>query len=255
MLGQLFHELLYRPLFNALIALYDFLPFQDLGLATIVLTILIRLLFSPLLTRQFRSQRALAVLQPKMAEIRKGIKDQAEQSRRLLALYKEHGVNPASGCVPLLVQLPVLWAMFAVLRDGLQPGSLAALYPGVPNPGTVNTISFGLLNLAQPAFQRTDGAIVIAWPAVLLAVLTGVVTYWQVRLTPMQPHTAADDKTPAEQAMHRMSRQMLFMMPIMTTYFSLAFPAGLALYWFVTTLVAVVQQRHLLRPHVPAAAS
>lgn len=251
MLGSFFHEVLYRPLFNALIALYDFLPGQDLGLATVVLTVFIRLLFTPLLTRQFRSQRALAALQPKMSEIRKETKDQAEQSRRLLALYKKHGVNPASGCLPLLVQLPVLWAMFAVLRDGLRPGALSILYQGVPNPGTIDPVAFGFLNLAEPAFQRISGAVSIAWPAAALAVLTGVVTYWQARLTPIQPHAAADDKTPTEQAMHRMSRQMLFMMPIMTTYFSLAFPAGLGLYWFVTTLVAVVQQQYLLRRHVP----
>lgn len=254
MLGGIFYEVLYRPLFNALIALYDVLPGEDLGLAIIVLTILVRLLFSPLLLRQFRSQRALTALQPKMAEIRKGTRDQAEQSRRLLALYKEHGVNPASGCMPLLVQLPVLWAMFAVLRDGLAPQALSGLYRVVPNPGTVNPVAFGFLNLAQPAFLKTAEAITIAWPAVVLAVLTGIVTYWQARLTPApQPHTAADDKTSAEQAMHRMSRQMLFLMPLMTVYFSLAFPAGLALYWFVTTLVAVVQQRYLFQ-HGPRAA-
>lgn len=244
---SLFHEVLYRPLFNALILLYEFLPGRDLGLAIIVLTVLVRLLLSPLLTRQFRSQRALTVLQPQMAEIRSKTKDRAEQSRRLLALYKEHGVNPASGCLPLLVQLPVLWAMFAVLRDGIRTEALSALYPFVPNPGAVDSVAFGTVNLAQSALQRTAEATVVVWPAVALAVLTGFVTYWQMRLTPgTQTHTAADDKTPAEQAMHRMSRQMLFIAPITTAYFSFTFPSGLALYWLVSTLVAVAQQRYLL---------
>lgn len=244
---SLFHEVLYRPLFNALIVFYEVLPGRDLGLAIILLTVLVRLVLSPLLLKQLRSQRALAALQPKMAEIRSNTKDQAEQSRRLLALYKDHGVNPASGCLPLLVQLPVLWAMFAVLRQGLEPNALSALYRFVPHPGTVDPVAFGVLNLAQPAFQRAGGTLGIAWSAVALALATGLVTYWQMRLTPTaQPqHSKADDKTSAEQMMHRMSRQMMFLMPLMTIYFALVFPAGLSLYWFITTLVAVLQQRYV----------
>lgn len=250
MLGTLFHEVLYRPLLNALIALYDFLPGQDLGIAIIVLTVLVRLLLSPLLNRQVRSQKALTALQPKIAEIRKTTKDQAEQSRRMLALYKQHGVNPAAGCLPLVVQLPVLWAMYAVLRDGLSPDALGALYAFVPRPETINALAFGFLDLARPAFVKGAG---IFWPAVILAVLTGVVTYWQTKLLPTTtPHTTASDATTAEQAMHRMSRQMVLIMPLMTVYFSLTFPAGLALYWFVTTFVSILQQRSLLSRHGPS---
>lgn len=248
MLAALFHEVLYRPLFNALIAFYEFLPGRDLGLAIIVLTILVRLLLAPLLQRQLRSQRALAALQPKMVEIRQKTKDTKEQSRRLLELYQAHGVNPTSGCLPLLVQLPILWAMFAVLRGGLEPQALSALYPFVRHPSTVDPIAFGLLNLAEPAFRRSAEGLSIAWPAVLLAILTGVVTYWQIRTTPTaSPHTTDADRTPVEQTVHRMSRQMLLFMPLTTTYFTLVFPTGLALYWFVTTLLSVLQQQYLLR--------
>lgn len=248
MLGVLFHEVLYRPLFNALIALYDFLPGRDLGVAIVVLTVLVRLLLTPLFTRQVRSQRALAGLQPKIAEIRKVTKDRAEQSRRMLDLYKSHGVNPASGCFPLLVQLPVLWAMYAVLRNGLSPDALGALYPFVPHPGAIELVAFGFLDLARLPVQRAAGATDISWPAVVLALLTGVVTYWQSKLLPVpMPHTAADDATPAEQAVHRISRQMLYVMPAMIAWTALFFPVGLSLYWFVTTLVSVAQQFFLLK--------
>lgn len=247
MLGVLFHEVLYRPLFNALIALYDFLPGRDLGLAIIVLTLLVRLLLAPILHRQLRSQRALATLQPRLAEIRKSTKDAREQSRRLMELYKKHGVNPTSGCLPLLVQLPILWAMFAVLRNGLQPDALTALYPFVPHPGAINPVAFGIMNLALPALRRAEGALAISWPAVILALLTGVVTYWQIRTTPTSsPHPVSADQTSTEQIAHRMSKQMLLFMPLTTTYFTLVFPTGLALYWFVTTLVSVLQQRYFI---------
>lgn len=248
MLGSLFHEVLYRPLLNVLIALYDFLPGRDLGVAIIVLTVLVRLVLSPLLLHQFRSQKKLAALQPKLGEIRKATKDRAEQSRRTLELYKHHGVSPASGCFPLLVQLPILWAMYAALSQGLRPEALTSLYPIVPNPGVVHPISFGILHLGQAAFHRVDGQLALSLPAIILALLTGIVTYWQTRLTPgVRGHTIAEDATPQEQMAHRMNRQMLLIMPLMTTYFALTFPAGLSLYWFVTTLVSVVQQRYLTR--------
>lgn len=248
MSNGLFFTLLYQPLFNALILLYEFLPGRDLGVAIIVLTILVRLALSPLLTKQIRSQKKLAALQGDAQEIRKSTKDRAEQSQRMLALYKHHGVSPVSGCLPVLVQLPVLWAMYAVLNQGVRGEALDALYAFVPRPATIEPVMFGLLHLQEPAFQRGGVGITLAWPAVLLALLTGIVSYWQARLTPgMQKHTLAEDTNPTEKMAHQMNKQMVFLLPIMTTYFALVFPAGLALYWFVTTLVSALQQRVLLQ--------
>lgn len=248
MVGGFFYTILYQPLFNALILLYEFLPGRDLGLAIILLTVLVRLALSPLLTRQIRSQKKLAALQKDVGEIRKATKDRAEQSQRMLALYKHHGVSPVSGCLPVLVQLPVLWAMYAVLREGVRPEALDALYTFVPRPATIEPVMFQLLHLQEPALQRGEAGFLIAWPAVALALLTGIVSYWQARLTPgTQKHTLAEDTTPTERMAHQMNQQMLVLMPLMTTYFALVFPAGLALYWFVTTLVSVLQQRILLK--------
>ncbi|TSC72303.1 MAG: putative 60 kDa inner membrane insertion protein [Parcubacteria group bacterium Gr01-1014_38] len=249
---SIFHEFLYRPLFNALIALYAFLPGGDLGVAIIVLTVAVRLLLSPLLLRQFRSQRALADLQPKVTEIRQSTKDPSEQSRKLLELYRRHGVSPVGGCLPLLVQLPILWAMYAALQGGLNPDAMSALYPFIPKPEMLDATAFGVVNLAQPAFQRPGGQFIVSWPAVILAALTVLVTYWQMRLTPTpQSHSPAEDRTPAEQLTHRMSGQFRFIVPLTTGYFTLILPAGIALYWFTTTLVAVAQQWYLLRKVQP----
>jgi YidC/Oxa1 family membrane protein insertase len=168
----------------------------------------------------------------------------------MMALYKEHGVNPASGCFPLLVQLPVLWAMFLVLRRGFAADALTALYAFVPNPGSVDPVTLGFFNLATEAVRSTPTGTLIVWPAVALALLTGVATYWQSKLTPtFSPHTAAEDTTPQERAAHRMSRQMLYIMPGIITWTTLFFPAGLALYWCVSSLVSVAQQWYILRRH------
>ncbi len=254
MLGALFHEVLYRPLFNALIALYTFLPGQDIGLAVIVLTVLLRLLLTPLLRRQFHSTRVMSTLQPQLAEIRRATKDRQEQSRRMLKLYQQHGVNPAGGCLPLLVQLPILWAMYAVLRAGLSPDVLNGLYPFLKNPGTIHPVAFGFLDLARVPVERTSEAMTIVWPGVALALLTGAVTYWQAKIMPSPtPHSASEDATPAEQAMHRMSRQMLLIMPVMIVWWGLFLPVGLSLYWFISTLFSVVQQKILLKGALPLA--
>ncbi len=253
---NIFHELLYRPLFNALIALYVFIPGRDLGIAIIFLTVAVRLILSPLLLKQFRSQRALADLQPKINDIRKSVKDPSEQSKKLLELYKRHGVSPVSGCLPLLVQLPVLWAMYAALRGGLNPESLSALYPFVPRPDALHEMAFGFLNLAQPAIQRIEGNFLLSWPGIALAILTVLVTYWQMRLTPTpQPHSSAEDRTPAEQMTHQMSTQFRYIVPLTTAYFTLTLPTGIALYWCTTTVVAVMQQWYLLRKASPVSPS
>lgn len=247
MLSGVFYETLYRPLFNALIALYEFLPGQDLGVAIVVLTVLVRLALVPVFHRQLQSQRKLASLQSEVSAIQRGTKDRAEQSRRVFALYRHHGVSPASGCFPVLIQLPVLWAMFTVLRSGLQPDALHALYSFLPNPGTVDPVSMGILDLGKPAFQRDVDAVSVSWPAVVLALLTGVVTYWQVRTTPgLKSRITGGETAPAEQVAHHLNRSMTLFMPFMTSYVALIFPTGLSLYWFVTTLLAVVHQRYLV---------
>src|SRR3989338_1871948 len=105
----LFREALYRPLFTLLIFLYNLLPGHDLGLAIIVMTIAIRLLISPLSIRASRSQQEIAKLTPQINELRARHKDNpAEQSQAIMGLYKEHKVNPFAGCLPILIQLPII---------------------------------------------------------------------------------------------------------------------------------------------------
>lgn len=238
----LFTELLYRPLFNGMIALYNVLPGRDLGLAILTLTVIVRIILYPLVDRQYRSQLAMAKLQPKMQDIRKKTADRQEQSRKLMALYKEEGVHPASGCLPILIQLPVLFALYRVFIRGLEPDALSDLYPFVSNPGTVGTIAFSVLDLSVPnAF---------------LAVAAGAFQYVQSRLL-LPPKRPSSQKEMDPMTM--MSRQMLYVMPIVTVVFALQFPAGLALYWVMTTILGILQQALLKRrygkhPTTPIAA-
>lgn len=228
---QLFTTFLYEPLLNALVMLYSYIPGNDLGIAIIVLTTIVRLALSPLVARQYRSQQAMNDLQPKIQEIRKTVKDQKEQSKQLLELYKKEGVHPAGGCLPLIVQLPVLIALFRVFHSGLEPDALDSLYTFIPRPEEINSVAFGFLNLSVPN--------------VPLALAVGISQFIQSKLL-ISKKPDSENKNKQAGGMGdftgMMQTQMLYGMPVITTVIALRFPAGLALYWMTTTVIGIVQQ-------------
>jgi YidC/Oxa1 family membrane protein insertase len=220
---DLFNEVLYRPLYNFLIFLYNFIPGNDFGVAIIALTIIIRLIFAPLSIRTQRAQRALSALNPKLQEIKEKYKnDQAAQSTAMLQLYKEHNVNPLAGCLPILIQLPILIALYRAFLAGFKPESLDMLYGFIQNPGVLNEVSFGFLNITiRNSF---------------LAITAGVAQFVQARLATAS-QSPTDNPTAAA-----LSKQMLYFFPIMIIFITWKLPAGLALYWITSTLFSIGEQ-------------
>jgi len=242
----LYHEILFRPILNLLIWLYGVLPGADLGLAIILLTIIVKLVLYPFTVAQIKQQRALQAMQPKMAEIRKRLKDDKEaQAKELMELYRKDEVNPAASCLPLLIQLPVFIALYQALSVGLQLQALTALYPFVPNPGTVHAMLFGLADLTKPNY--------------ILAVLAAGVQFWQSWQMMKQPSPTTpppaevkEDKGAKDEDMAAMvNKQMMYLMPIMTLIIGVKLPGGLTLYWFVMSLLTVAQQYWLMRKPLP----
>lgn len=225
---ELFNTLLTEPLFNLMVFLYNIVPGNDLGIAIILLTILIKLALYPLASQSIKSQKALQELQPKLNELKKQHKgDREGLAKATMELYKAEKVNPLSSCLPLLIQLPFLIAVFHVFNSGLDPESLNQLYSFVTNPGELNTNSFGI-DLSQPN--------------IFLAVLTGIAQYFQ---TKMLMHTR-QPKVPGakdEDMMAQMNKQMMYFMPIITVVIGSTLPAGLILYWLTMTVLTVVQQK------------
>src|SRR3989338_65550 len=114
-MAELFNTILVQPLFNLLVFFYNLIPGHDLGMAIIVLTVVIKLVLYPLSRQSIRSQKALKDLQPKMDALKKQYKDNKEkQAKAMMELYKTEKVNPLSSCLPLLIQLPFLIAVFHV---------------------------------------------------------------------------------------------------------------------------------------------
>ena len=237
-------ELVVRGVFvNALVFLYDQLAgfgVASWGVAIIAFTIIVKTLTLPLTLKSVYSMKRMQEIQPRLQALQKqhkGDKDKLMQEQ--MALYKEHGVNPVAGCLPMLVQMPIWIALYWALFQ-LAGSPDAGGHPEFGKP------FLWIANLGQPEFLPEN------FPSQLpiLAVLTGV-TQWITTKMAQQPST-----DPQQQTMN----QVMQIMPIMFIFFSLSVPAGLVLYWVASNLYQMVQQYFitgwgmLLPPKAPAAA-
>lgn len=233
-MSEIFNIIFYQPILNLLVFLYNIVPGHDIGLAIIIMTVIIKLILLPLSKQSINSQKSLQELQPRIDEIKKKYADnKEEQGRAMMQLYKQEKVNPFSSCLPLLIQLPFLWAVFMVFRDGLSGQSLSLVYSFIYQPEIINTTSLGFINLAKPN--------------VILAILAGLAQFWQAKMMITKRPEVRSSGAKDEDMMAIMNKQMLYIMPALTVFIGLSFPGGLALYWLVTTLLTALQQLYLFK--------
>lgn len=234
MFSFFFNELLYRPLFNVLIFLYQTVSFGDLGVAIIMLTLLIRILLSPLSRASIIAQKEMTAIQPEVKKLQEKHKhEKEEQMKKVMALYKERNINPLSGCLPLLIQLPIVIALYQVFLAGFNEQSLQQLYRFVPHPASINHFFIGFIDISKKN--------------IVLAIVAGLLQFWQSKMIldeQKKHHTPAEFQTNTSLAM---SKQMTYMMPVLTVFIAYSVHAGIALYWVVTTAFSIVQQRAILK--------
>jgi YidC/Oxa1 family membrane protein insertase len=206
------------------------------GVAIVILTIIIRLALAPLQQFQLVTQRRTMVeqrkLAPQVAEIRKKYKNDREKvNTETMKLYQEHGVNPLGGlvgCLPLLVQSPILIALYYVFRNFASSQHLAAPFLFIPN-----------LNENPNHHLLVAGLPIPALAYLILPVLAAATTLVQSRMLQMPP---LPNPTEQEQQTQQMQRTMILLSPLMIGYFAITVPAGLGLYWFVGNCVSIIQQ-------------
>lgn len=236
-MGEFFHTILVQPILNILVLLYDFLPGADIGFAIIALTILIKLLLWPFMQQSLKSQKALQELQPKIEELKQQHKDDREAlAKATMSLYQKEKVNPFSSCLPLLVQLPVLIALYQVLLKGFGPDILGDLYAFVPKPEDIQYMFLGLVDLSSPNL--------------VLALLAGGFQFWQTRmLVSKQPPKTVQKSSGAldESMLASMNKSLTLFMPVLTVVFGATLPGGLTLYWVTITVVSILQQTLIFR--------
>lgn len=220
MIGTLFREILYRPLFNILVFLYETVAFRDLGLAIILFTLFIRLILYPLFHQTAKHQKLSQKLQPEIKQIKERHKDREAQTKAIIELYQKNKISPLTPFALLLVQLPILIALYQIFINGFTEGGLGLLYSFVPRPEAFNQTLFGLVRLD-----------IVSLPLVIIA--TGL-QYLQGRLA-FKPQAAGIKNT-------GMLKLTVLIFPALTFFILMRFPAALSLYWLSSTAFSIMQQ-------------
>ena len=239
----LYNTLLFEPLFNALLFIYSIIP--SLGVAIILLTIIIKLILYLPSRSSLKSQKVLQQMQPKLKVIQEKYKNNKEElGRQIMKFYKDHKVSPFSSCRPLLIQLPILIALYRVFfavaeTDPETHILLAEKFEHIYGPLQETFTGLAI----NPMFLGMDLSQTGNW---LLAILAGAAQFWSSRMlmAKRQPKVpgAKDERMTAG-----INKQMLYFMPLITVFFGIQFPAGLTLYWLASTLFQVGQQFYIFR--------
>lgn len=232
-MSAIFHSIVYQPLYNAMILFYDLVPWKDFGIAIILTTVALKLVLYPLSQKQIDAQKKMQVIQPKLKELQTKHKgDREAQARATMDLYKEHKVNPAAGCLPLIVQIIFLIAIYRIIINIAQADFQVVsqdLYGFVSDPGTVKHLFFGLVDLAHPNIP--------------LAAIAALALYYQTKMMMPTLPAAQDKKDDEPDFASIMSKQMLYIGPVLTLVIGASLPSGLAIYWLTATLITIWQQR------------
>ena len=221
----MFNTFLTQPIFNTLIFLYN--NIGDFGLSIIILTLIIRTILAPLFYKSFKNQTLLQKLQPEIQKIQHDHKhDREEQARRMLELYRHHKVNPFAGFLLILVQLPILIAVYRVFYLGVTPETLKNLYTFIIQPEVINTVFLDLIDLSERS--------------IIIVVLAAVCQYVHGRLTLPK----LKEGEPEPQAF-KMSKKMIWIGPILAVVILFNMPAAVGIYWLTTTLFSLGQQLYI----------
>ncbi len=224
-MGYIYNLIFYQPVLNLLVYFYNTISFGDFGIAIIFVTVIIRLILYPLFHRGAKQQMLMQRIQPKIKKIQELHKgDKEKQAQALMELYKEHGVNPFSSMLLIIIQLPIMLSLYWVVSAALVPGDLAGLYSFVKLTHAISPSFLGIVNLAKPNL--------------ILILLAAGVQYFQSKLALYRDPNNKAPLSPAE----KMARQMVFIGPIITIVIFYSLPAAVGLYWLITSLFSVFQQ-------------
>jgi YidC/Oxa1 family membrane protein insertase len=212
-----------------LVFIYNYIP--DIGVTIILLTVIIRLILMPTFHKSLKAQKKMSTLQPLLNEAREKHKDNKEmQAKAIMDLYKDHKISPMGSCLPLLIQLPLLIALYQVFRVGLGGVDVSSsLYSFVHNPGSISPYFLHFLDLSKPNL--------------IMGIIAGAAQFAQSKMMLPPPSKSNDAMANA------LAIQTVYILPLLTIFISLRLPAGLPLYWLITTLFAIGQQYYIMKTH------
>lgn len=260
-IGDIFNLVILGPILNLLVLIYQGLSSLHipgaLGFSILILTVLIRLLAWPFMASQMRATKKMADLKPHLDVLKVKHKgDKQGMAAAQMALYKEHGVNPAGGCLPALIQIPVFIGLYQSIIHILPSGGSTNInfinsllyFPQLKLPQALDPNFFGLNLGIKPSQFGTYGILLL-----LIPLLTAVLTFIQSKMAlpkpikkyPSDSPKEKKEKEGMEESMGQVQSQMVYMMPLMIGYFAFNFPIGLAIYWNTYTILGIIQQHRI----------
>jgi YidC/Oxa1 family membrane protein insertase len=249
-IGAIFTILLTQPITNLLVGCYQFFNFLHipfgLGFSIIALTFIIRLILYPFTASQIKTSRKMQDMAPHISNLKEKHKnDKKKQQEEMMKLYAEFGVNPAAGCLPVIIQIPIIWSLYHVLNSVVNVNSIAKLkevnhllyFDGLKLTRVWETTFFGIPLSPSPAQLMGHMPLIILAP-----IITGVLQLiFSKMMAPENPPVGQKDDFQSTFA-----KQSLFIFPIMIGFFSFRLPFGLSLYWNAFTIFGILQQYFLV---------
>ncbi len=236
----LWNTVFYEPIYNALVFTINNITFGDVGFAIIFITIIVKFILFPLTKKSIKSQILMKRIEPEMKSIKKDFPNKEEQAKKTFELYKKYGVNPFSGCLVVLLQLPVIFALYYVFYKGLDLSS-GPLYSFIQTPVDVHNNFLGLVDIHSKS--------------IVLAVLAGISQFIQGYLaSPIKPKTELvkdnkkdEPKTFQEQMADSMQLNIKYFLPIFIAFIAYQISAAVAIYWITSNIFTIAQEWYIRR--------
>ncbi len=222
-----FFTVFYQPIYNTLVFLIDTVPGGNVGVAIILLTIGVRTVLLPFSHKSVVSQAKMRAIAPHVEKLKEKYKDnKQEQARKTMELYKEHGINPFSGCLLVLIQLPIIFALYFVFFKGLPNLNTEILYSFVSAPTTMNMMFLGIM---------------LSKKSIILALLAAITQYYQIKLSipPMAPAEKGAKPSFKDDFARSFNLQIRYILPVVVFGISYSISAAIALYWATSNLFSI----------------
>jgi len=239
-MSLLWNTIFYQPVYNILIFIINNITFGDVGFAIIIITIIIKFALYPLTKKSIRSQILMKKMEPEIKQIKKDFPNKEEQAKKTFELYKKYGTNPFSGCLVVLLQLPVIFALYYVIYKGLSLDT-GPIYSFLSKPTAINTNFLGLIAMGGKS--------------IVLAILAGLTQFIQGYLSsPIKPKVevlkegvAPDKASFQDELSNSMQTNVKYILPVFIAFISWRISAAVALYFVISNIFTIVQEWYIRR--------
>ncbi len=234
MFSYLFHTFFYNPIYNGLIFLVSYFSWMDLGIAVVLITVFVKLLLFPLAKTSIKTQMKIKEIEGEVKELNEKYKDNKEElAKRTMELYSKNNINPFASFFLVLIQLPILFALYFVfLKGGLPNVNFDILYPFINAHAHIDkTVFLGLVDITQKSL--------------VMAIIAGISQFFQIKLVMPKVKAREEKDGVKEELMRNMQLQMKYIMPIFIFFIAYGLSSVIALYWTTSNLFMIGQELYI----------